>query len=119
MEAATPFTVDELAGLQHAGAVRGLGQLAADIWEPDEELDEFLADLRASRHLHGVSRIGVLDGISDQRSHRLERREQIRQRPGDRQVLELHIYVSGSCEIAADVADPNSFVAGLRRRSMP
>jgi len=50
MAAATPFAIDELAGLQHAVEVHGLGELAADIWESDEELDEFLADLHSSRH---------------------------------------------------------------------
>jgi uncharacterized protein (DUF2384 family) len=50
MAAATPLTIDELARLQHTVEVHGLGELAADIWESDEELDEFLADLHASRH---------------------------------------------------------------------
>jgi uncharacterized protein (DUF2384 family) len=44
------LTIDELARLQHTVEVHGLGELAADIWESDEELDEFLADLHASRH---------------------------------------------------------------------
>jgi len=48
--AATPLAIDELAQLQHAVEVHGLGELAADIWESDEELDEFLADLHSSRH---------------------------------------------------------------------
>jgi len=50
MAAATPLAIDELARLQHAVEVHGLGGLAADIWESDEELDEFLADLHASRY---------------------------------------------------------------------
>jgi uncharacterized protein (DUF2384 family) len=50
MAGATPLTIDELARLHNAVEVHGLGELAADIWESDEELDEFLADLHASRH---------------------------------------------------------------------
>lgn len=47
---AAPLTIDELARMHNAVEVHGLGELAADIWESDEELDEFLADLHASRH---------------------------------------------------------------------
>ena len=50
MAGAAPLTIDELARLHNAVEVHGLGELAADIWESDEELDEFLADLHASRH---------------------------------------------------------------------
>jgi hypothetical protein len=46
---ATSLTIDELARLQHAEAVHDPEELAGDIWEPDEELDAFLADLRACR----------------------------------------------------------------------
>jgi hypothetical protein len=42
-------TLDELARLQHAVPVEP-DDLVADIWESDEELDAFLADLRASRN---------------------------------------------------------------------
>lgn len=50
MAGATPLTIDELARLHNAVEVHGLGELAADIWESDEELDEFLTDLHSSRH---------------------------------------------------------------------
>jgi hypothetical protein len=40
--------LDELARLQHAKAVQA-DELAGEIWESDEELDAFLADLRNSR----------------------------------------------------------------------
>ncbi len=50
MAGATPLTIDELARLHNAVEVHGLGELAADIWASDEELDEFLADLQALRH---------------------------------------------------------------------
>ncbi|MGI8775819.1 MAG: hypothetical protein ACR2LJ_00165 [Acidimicrobiales bacterium] len=48
--AATLLAIDELARLQHAVEVHGLGEFAADIWESDGELDEFLADLHSSRN---------------------------------------------------------------------
>lgn len=38
-----------LAAEQHAEPVRDLRELRAEVWESDEELDAFLADLRASR----------------------------------------------------------------------
>ncbi|MGO9028772.1 MAG: hypothetical protein ACLQOZ_09130 [Acidimicrobiales bacterium] len=41
--------LDELARLQHAEPVQA-DELVSDIWESDEELDTFLADLRASRN---------------------------------------------------------------------
>ncbi len=47
--AAESLTLEELARLQHAVPVADADELAADVWESDEELDEFLADLRASR----------------------------------------------------------------------
>ena len=43
------LTLDELAQRRHAKPVADANELAADIWESDEELDAFLADLRASR----------------------------------------------------------------------
>ena len=46
----TPMTIDELARLQNAAPVTDVHELAAEIWESDDELDAFLADLRASRN---------------------------------------------------------------------
>jgi hypothetical protein len=43
------FTLDELAQRCHAAPVSVANELAADIWESDEELDAFLVDLRVSR----------------------------------------------------------------------
>jgi len=43
------LTLDELARRCHATPVGDAHDLAADIWESDEELDAFLSDLRASR----------------------------------------------------------------------
>jgi hypothetical protein len=43
-------TIEELARAQRAEAVSDAAKLAAEIWETDEELDAFLADLRASRN---------------------------------------------------------------------
>lgn len=40
----------DLARLQGAVAVSDPEELTAKVWDSDEELDEFLADLRASRH---------------------------------------------------------------------
>jgi hypothetical protein len=50
-QAATETTsvLDELARDQHATPVRDIAELRADVWDSDEELDEFLADWRASR----------------------------------------------------------------------
>jgi hypothetical protein len=45
----TRLTIDELARLEHTTPVGDVRELAADIWETEEELDAFLADLRASR----------------------------------------------------------------------
>jgi hypothetical protein len=42
-------TLGELAVLQHAEPVEA-DEFARDIWESDEELDAFLADLRISRN---------------------------------------------------------------------
>jgi hypothetical protein len=42
-------TRDELARRQHAEPDADLAELAAELWEPDEELDAFLADFRESR----------------------------------------------------------------------
>ena len=41
-----PVSVDELARAQGARPVERAEDLAADIWESDEELAEFLAGLR-------------------------------------------------------------------------
>jgi len=41
--------LEGLARLQHAGPVQA-DELESDIWESDEELDAFLADLRTSRN---------------------------------------------------------------------
>jgi hypothetical protein len=43
-------TIEELARIQHAQPVADPDDLVADIWESDEELDAFLADLRAARN---------------------------------------------------------------------
>jgi hypothetical protein len=43
------LTLAELAERQHAEPVE-IDELASDIWESDEELDAFLADLRTSRN---------------------------------------------------------------------
>lgn len=42
--------LDELAEQQRAQVVEDLDDLKADVWASDEELDAFLADLRASRN---------------------------------------------------------------------
>lgn len=44
------MTTDELARLYNAEVVQDPEELAADIWESDEELQAFLSDLRASRN---------------------------------------------------------------------
>ena len=41
---------DELAAIQRIAPVDSLDDLAADLWESDEELDAFLADVQRSRH---------------------------------------------------------------------
>lgn len=38
-----PLNLDELARRKHAETVADLAELAADIWESDEDLDAFLA----------------------------------------------------------------------------
>lgn len=43
-------TIEDLARAQHAQPVSDPGELADDIWESDEELEAFLADLRAARN---------------------------------------------------------------------
>lgn len=43
-------TIDDLARAQHAQPVKDPQELVADVWESDEELGAFLADLRASRN---------------------------------------------------------------------
>ena len=45
-----PMTIDDLARLVGAEMATDIHQLAADIWESDEELDAFLAGLRACRN---------------------------------------------------------------------
>jgi hypothetical protein len=42
-------TIDELARSQGAQVVEDVHDLVDEIWASDEELDAFLADLRASR----------------------------------------------------------------------
>ena len=49
MAASKALTIDDLALLQRATEVGSLGELAADIWDSDQELADFLADLRSSR----------------------------------------------------------------------
>ena len=43
-------TIEDLARAQHGEPVADPADLAADIWESDEELEAFLADLRAARN---------------------------------------------------------------------
>jgi hypothetical protein len=47
-------TLEELARDQHAAQVTDAEELVAEIWESDEELDAFLADLRESRNASTV-----------------------------------------------------------------
>ncbi len=49
LAASAPLTIDDLARVQHAKPVQDPKELVADIWESDEELEAFLADLRSSR----------------------------------------------------------------------
>ena len=49
VSASTPLAIDDLARLENATPVHGADELAAEIWDSDEELDDFLVDLRASR----------------------------------------------------------------------
>jgi hypothetical protein len=42
-------SVEELARQQGVRPVDSLDDMQADLWDSDEELDEFLADVRASR----------------------------------------------------------------------
>lgn len=44
------MTIDDLARLEGAQVVESIEDLRADIFESDEELEEFLADLRSSRN---------------------------------------------------------------------
>ena len=44
------LNIEELARAQHAEQIADVEELAADIWESDQELEEFLIDLRASRN---------------------------------------------------------------------
>ncbi|WP_214412714.1 hypothetical protein [Sphaerisporangium fuscum] len=43
-------SVDELIRAKHARPIRSIGDLAADTFESDEELDDFLAFIHAERH---------------------------------------------------------------------
>jgi hypothetical protein len=43
-------TIDEFARAQDARVVGDSRDLADEVWESDDELDDFLADLRASRN---------------------------------------------------------------------
>ena len=45
----SPASIEDLARMENATEIHDLQELAADIWDSDEELDAFLADLRASR----------------------------------------------------------------------
>lgn len=45
----TGLRLEDLAKQQDAQVVEDLEDLKADVWASDEELDQFLADLRASR----------------------------------------------------------------------
>ena len=45
----TMSILEELARAQHARPICDIAELRADVWSSDEELDEFLADWRASR----------------------------------------------------------------------
>ena len=44
------MTLDELAAAQGVVPLFSLDDLAADLWESDDELNSFLADIRRSRH---------------------------------------------------------------------
>ena len=43
------MTIDDLARLEGAQVIESIDELRADIFELDEELAQFLADLRSSR----------------------------------------------------------------------
>ncbi len=47
--ASTPLAIDDLARLENAAPVHDADELAAEIWDSEEELDDFLVDLQASR----------------------------------------------------------------------
>ncbi|MGH9223745.1 MAG: hypothetical protein ACRD2W_08145 [Acidimicrobiales bacterium] len=49
MAAGAPLKIDDLARIENAAPVHDIDELAAEIWESDEELDDFLLDLRMSR----------------------------------------------------------------------
>jgi hypothetical protein len=44
-----PVSIEELARQQGVRPVRSFEDVTADLWDTDEELDAFLADVRASR----------------------------------------------------------------------
>jgi hypothetical protein len=44
-----PVSIEELARQEGVRPVRSFDDMRADVWNTDEELDEFLADVRASR----------------------------------------------------------------------
>jgi hypothetical protein len=43
------LTIEELAREQGVRPVRSLDDMRADLWDSDEELDQFLRDVRAAR----------------------------------------------------------------------
>lgn len=45
----TTSLLEQLARDQRATPVRDIDELRVDVWDSDDELDEFLADWRASR----------------------------------------------------------------------
>ncbi len=49
-----PVPFEELARQQGAQPVRSFDDMRADVWDTDEELDAFLADVRVSRQ-HDVA----------------------------------------------------------------
>ncbi|MCA1704021.1 MAG: hypothetical protein LC808_12450 [Actinobacteria bacterium] len=49
LAAVAPLAIDDLARIENAAPVRDTDELVAEIWDSDEELDDFLIDLRASR----------------------------------------------------------------------
>ena len=44
------ITLDQLAEEQNVTPTTSLDELALDVWETDAELDDFLDDMRRSRH---------------------------------------------------------------------
>jgi len=55
--------LDKQARRKGVRPITSVDELRADVFESDEELEEFLADLEAFRHEHGhVRDLGVRDG---------------------------------------------------------